>query len=483
MESTSSNTQKKNSEPESEFPAVLTLKEKIAYGLGDVGNGFLFDMGQLYLLKYFTDVVGLPAAVAGGVFLVAKIWDAFADVGVGTVIDHRKKIGPRGRFRPFMLWAALPLGILMVGSFMIPDQISLSLQTLWAYISYIIFGTVYSISNVAFGSMQPAMTRNSVERSQLASWRNMGSNVAVLISTVAFMPIVLMLPTERYGYMVAAGIFAVLGVACQLFSYANIKEHYHDETRDNVGLNEAPITRKEAFKDILQSYKSVFHNGPLLILCLANLFTFSAYNVKLAVQFYFAQYVLHDIRIVSYMTFFTMGFSILGSAMIPFFTKRLGKKRTYMLACLIWAISDGIGYFVVNTGFSFAFFTSISYFGNGLITGLNWALISDVVDYGEWKTHVRSEGIVYSSYTYFRKLSLAAAGAIPGMILSLVGYIPNHAQTATALAGIRGLVFIYPVAGAILTLILMYFYPISESRYANIMGDLEKRHQEAENKA
>lgn len=456
----------------SDFPHTVSTREKIAYGVGDVGNNFLFEMGQLYLLKYFTDVIGLPAAVAGGVFLVAKIWDAFADIGVGTFIDHRKKIGPRGRFRPFMLWAALPLGILLIANFSIP-KFSMNGQVLWAYLTYILFGTVYSISNIAFGSMQPTMTKNSVERSQLASWRNMGSNFGTLVATVAFMPIVLMLPNERIGYTVAAIIFAVLGVGCQLFSYMNIKEHYHDDDeKEDATANKS---RLEILKDVLMSFKAVFHNGPLLILCLTNLCTFSAYNVKLAVQFYFAQYVLHDIRIISYMSFFTLGFSILASAMIPVFTKRLGKKNTYILGCLIWAVSDIIGFFVVRSGWGFAIFTSISYFGNGLISGLNWALISDVVEYGEWKTEVRSEGVVYSSYTYFRKLSQAAAGVVPGIVLTMVGYVPNHAQTAQALTGIRGLVFIYPVVMAIVTIVLMMFYPITESKYASMMVELKQR--------
>lgn len=462
------------------FPRVLTLKEKFGYAAGDLGNNFLFEMGQLYLLKYFTDVIGLPAITAGSVFLVAKIWDAFADIGVGTAIDHRKNIGKRGRFRPFILWSTLPLGLLLIANFTVPD-FSLTGREIWSYVTYILFGTVYSISNIAYGSMQPTMTKNSVERSMLAGWRTIGSNFGVLISTVAFMPIVLILPTEKIGYSVAAAAFAISGVACQLFCYFCIKEHYEDEKTRLKAMEAEEGTGENkgfrGFKEIMKSYGAVFKNGPLLILCLSNLFTFSAFNVKQAVQFYFAQYVLHNITIISYMTFFTMGFAILASAMIPFFTKRIGKKYTFILGCLIWAVSDGIGYFLTNSAITFTIFTSISYFGNGLISGLNWALISDVVEYGEWKTSVRSEGIVYSSYTYFRKLSQAAAGVVPGIVLATVGYIPNQAQTAQALGGIRGLVFIYPVVMAALTVILMLIYPLTEQKYGQIMIDLQERHQ------
>lgn len=458
-----------NVEEPTEFPKVLSLKEKIAYGVGDLGNNFLFDMGQLYLLKYFTDVIGLPAAAAGGVFAIAKIWDAFADITIGTWVDNRKKIGKRGKFRPFILWASLPLALLLIANFAVPD-FSITGKLIWSYIIYMIFGTVYSISNVPFGSMQPAMTKNSDERSELASWRNIGANSGVLIATVAFMPIVLMFPTEKIGYTITVVFFAIAGVACQLFCYKNVKENYQVLPKDPVG-------EKRSIREIFSGYKAVFKNGPLLILCLANLFTFSAYNVKLAVQFYFAQYVLHDIKIVSYMSFFTIGFSILAAVVMPSIVKKIGKKHTYILGSLIWLISDLIGFFVTNSGLTFAIFTSISYFGNGILTALNWALISDVVEYGEWKTHVRSEGIVYSSYTYFRKLATAAAGFIPGVILSVVGYVPNHEQTAQALLGIRGITFIYPVIGAALTIILMLFYPITEQKYSEIIAELRTRHQ------
>ena len=459
------------------FPKVLTFREKLGYAAGDLGNGFLFEMGQLYLLKYMTDVLGLPAVSAGGVFLVAKIWDAFADIGVGTIIDHRKKIGPRGRFRPFMLWAALPLGLLLIANFTVPD-FTLKMQEVWCYITYILFGTVYSVSNIAYGSMQPTMTKNNIERSQLASWRTVGSNIGTLVSTVAFMPIVLLMPSPHMGYSTAAIIFAIGGIACQLFCYSRIKERYEDEKQRQKDFAEQSKEGTSEFKEIIKSYGSVFKNGPLLILCLANLFSFSAFNVKQAVQFYFAQYALHNITIISYMAFFTMGSATLAAVCIPWLTKTIGKKSTFIIGCVIWAISDGIGYFVTGDAVVYTIITTISYFGYGLTSGLNWALISDVVEFGEWKTHVRSEGIVYSSYTYFRKLSQAAAGLVPGIVLSAVGYVPNHVQTAQAIAGIRGLVFIYPVVMAVLTTILMLFYPLTEDKYTEIMNDLERRHIE-----
>ena len=143
--------------------AKLTLREKIAYGTGDAGNGFLFDLGQIYLLKFYTDVLGLPVTVAGLVFLLSKIWDAFADISIGTWIDNRKKLGPKGKFRPFILYAAVPLALITIVSFITPN-FSINGKIIWAYVTYMAFGTIYSISNIPYGSMVPAMTKDTNER-------------------------------------------------------------------------------------------------------------------------------------------------------------------------------------------------------------------------------------------------------------------------------------------------------------------------------
>lgn len=463
-----------------EFPKVLSTKEKIAYGVGDLGNNFMFEMGQLYLLKYFTDVVGLPAASAGLVFLVAKVWDAFADLGVGTWIDNQKHVSKHGKFRPFIIYAALPLALLLVANFSVPN-FSITGREVWAYVTYILFGTVFSVVNIAFGSMAPAMTKNSKERADLASARTIGTNIGTMITTIAYMPIVLLLPTEQMGYTVGAIIFAVGGILSYVFCYFNTKENYHEDklARKHQDISENDSITKRGFKEILHSYGAIFKNAPLLMLCFANLFTFSAYNVKLAVQFYFAQYVLHNIKIVSYMSFFTIGSSIVAAFVVPSLVKKLGNKKTYMLGCIIWGIADLLGFFFVKDGISFTIFTMFSYFGNGMITVLNVKFIADAVEYGEWKTGFRSEGVTYSAYTFFRKLSQAMAGMIPGFVLAMVGYVPNVQQTAQALFGIRGLVFLYPVLMAIFTIVLMSFYPLTNQMYDKIMTELNKRHAAA----
>lgn len=443
----------------------ISFREKLAYGMGDVGNNFLFDMGQIYLLKFYTDNLGLPAATAGLVFLITKIWDGFADVFVGTWIDNRKKIGKRGKFRPFMLYAAIPLALMTVVSFSSPG-FNLTGRTIWAFVTYMAFGTVYSIFNIPYGSMVPAMTKDSVERAELASYRSAGANLGLLLTTVGFIPIVTFFSSLQTGYLVAASVFASAGLLFQYYCYANIKERF-------VAPHHTPDK-----KIALSGYKALFRNLPLLILCLVNLFTFSAFNVKLAVQVYYCQYNLQNINIVPYMGFFSIGSIFVGVALVPFFSKRIGKKATYILGSAIWVAADTAAYFFAGDPLKFIVFACFAFFGAAFINTLNWALVSDAVEYGEWKTGIRNEGLVYSFFTFFRKLSQAVAGFIPGIVLAAVGYMPNVVQSAKALKGIHGLMFIYPGALALATIVVMTFlYKLTEARYKNIITELNQRKQ------
>ncbi|WP_207368421.1 MFS transporter [Heyndrickxia coagulans] len=441
----------------------LHRKEKIAYGAGDIGYNFLFDLGQIYLLKFYTDTLGLPASIAGMVFLVTKIWDAFSDFTIGTVVDHRKKIGPKGKFRPFILYTAVPLALMTVTNFLSPD-FSLNGKVIWAFATYMAFGTIYSISSIPYGSMAPAMTKNPNERAELSAFRQAGANLGLLITTVGFMPVVLLFDNPKIGYPAAAAIFATAGILLQIYSYKHIKERHVE------------LEPKKTSHTIKDSYKALVKNGPLFIVSLVNLFTISAYNVKLAVQVYYCQYVLHNVTIVSYMGFFSMGCAFFGIALAPFVQRKIGKKYTYMFGCAIWAVADLLALLFAHNAVLFIVFACLAFFGNAFVNSLNWALISDCVEYGEWKTGKRTEGIVYSFFTFFRKLSQAVAGFIPGFVLSISGYVPNAVQSASAIFGIKALMFIYPAALSILTIVVFgFFYRLTEKKYKEIVAEMNSR--------
>lgn len=445
-------------------PVKTSIRERFFYGLGDGGYNFLFEMGQLYLLKYYTDHLGIPAYIAGLIFLGVKVWDAFVDISVGTWIDNRTNIGPKGKFRPFMLYSAIPLALIFVASFSIPD-FTLTWKIVLATVTYMVFGTIYSMGNIAYGSMIPALTKNLEERSILASCRQAGSNFGLLASTMLFMPMIWIFDATTAGYTITTSIFAVIGVIFIYLSYANIHENYVVKPAEKVN-----------FESLKKSYKALLKNKALIVLCILNVFTFSAFNVKLSIQIYFAEYGLHDTTSIMYMGFFSMGAVFVGTIVVPMLVKKIDKVFVYAIGGAIWGISDILAFFVVDSTLLFVIFATLAFFGSSFINTLNWALISDAVEYGHWKTGIRSEGLVYSSYTFFRKLSTAIAGFVPGVVLTLVGYIPNQEQTYEAMLGIKGLIFIYPSVLSLITMVtILWFYPIRTELYNKIIKELNAR--------
>ncbi|MDR1224288.1 MAG: MFS transporter [Tannerella sp.] len=444
----------------------IPLREKFAYGLGDVGNNFLFDLGQIYLLKFYTDSLGIPAAAAATLFLVTKLLDGCTDVAVGTWVDGRKKWGKLGKFRSFMFYAIPPLALCTAISFYNPD-FELTGKIIWAYCTYAAFGLAYTMFNVPYGSMLPVMTKDPLERAKMASFREFGAKAGLFVTMVAFIPLVIFFSGKlgaKHGFFAAASIFAIAGCAMQMICTLNIREHYAEQK-----------TEKEKFS-IVNSYKAILKNSPLLILSLINLFTFSAFNVKLAVLAYYCQYVLHDLSFVPYVGFFQVACIFLGIFCVQPLVRRFGKKATYATGAAIWGVAELLAIIFVHDLVSFILFSGFAFFGSAFTNTLNWALISDAVEYGEWRTGNRSEGVVYSFFLFFRKFSQAVAGFVPGIVLAWVGYQANAVQTPTAVRGIKWLMFLYPGLMAVLTFLLMTFcYKLTDKRYKEIVQEMSER--------
>lgn len=273
----------------------LSLREKFAYGVGDFGSNLMLCIGTLYLLKFYTDELGMPAYYGGIIFLVAKFFTAFTDMLTGVLLDSRRNIGAKGKFRPFILYASFPVAVVASAQFLATD-FTLTVKTGLATVLFMLFGLFYSLMNCSYGAMVPAITKNPHERAQLAAWRQGGATVGLLLCTVGFMPIqALFVSSSSLGYLIAALIFSVCGLFSMWWCFSGVKERY---------IEIVPDHHKPS---ILKSFCAIFRNPPLLVLCVANLCTLAAFNIKLAIQVYYTQYVLNDIHLLSWMGFFSMG--------------------------------------------------------------------------------------------------------------------------------------------------------------------------------
>ena len=448
----------------------LSFKEKISYGFGDMGNGFMFDMGQLYLLKFFTDVAGIPAAVAGGVFLFTKLFDAVVDPIAGAFIDSRKGKPGAGKYRQIMMMASIVLAIISVFVFLAPN-FSLEGKIIYAYGSYMAWGVAYSFTNIPYGTLAATMTQDPQERTSLASFRQLGSTMALLISTVVVIPMISRFTNPSVGYPIAIAIMAAFGIGAFYVTFRNCREHLTVDVTKNEKID---------LKDIA---KTVFSNRPLLVLILMTIFSISAFNLRSAMLIYFCQYNLGNMILMPYIGFIAIGCSLLGVAAMPILSKRFGKKNTVIIGFAISIIADLINFALPLNLVTFIILQSIAYFGLSIPNGMTWALVSDAIDYGEWKTGEKRGAITYSVFNFSRKIAQSVAGFAAGFGLSLTGYIPKVKQTAGALLGIKGLLLIYPVIalGAAI-IIIATLYNLTDKRYLEIASDLRERNSAITNK-
>ncbi len=443
----------------------LTLREKVTYGFGDLGNGFMFDMGQLYLLKFFTDVAGIPAAVAAGVFLFTKLFDAVADPIVGTFIDSRKGNPESGKYRPVMMVACVFLAVISVFVFLAPS-FSLRGKILYAYGSYMVWGVAYSFTNIPYGTLASTMTQDPQERTDLAASRQLGSTMALLLSSVFIIPMVSRFKNPAVGYPVAIGIAALLGIGAFYVIYRNCKE-------------KIPVVQAKVEKVTLKGVgKTIFTNRPLLVIILMTLFSISAFNIRSAMLIYFCQYNLGNTILMSYISFISIGCSLLGVVAMPILSKKFGKKNTVLIGFGISIVADLINFMLPLNLITFTILQSIAYFGISIPNGMTWALVSDAIDYGEWKTGEKRGAITYSVFNFSRKIAQAIAGSAAAMGLALTGYIPKVKQTSSALLGIKGLLLLYPAIALVVAIIIIAgLYNLTDKKYTEIAKELRERNR------
>lgn len=440
----------------------LTLKEKVGYGLGDFGNGFMFDLGQAYLLKFYTDICGIAGGLAGGIFLFTKIFDAFMDPIAGIAIDSKKKIGKNGRFKPVMFFSSIVLAILTVITFTAPHTASSNTKLLYGYATYMLWGLAYSFTNVPYGSLGSVMTQDVDDRANLASFRQAGSVGALLITGVVFMPIVNHFSDPKVGFPIAAGIMSLIGVISFFATYKWTNERVEvQRTEEKIRMKDFATT--------------IFSNRPLLVLILMTIFSISAYNIKTSLMIYFCEYYLGNKNLISGANLFTIGSSVIAILFIPKLVKIFGKKRLAVIGFLVSVVADILNFVLPTNPTLFIVLMAISFVGIAMPNGITWALVSDITDYGEWHTGERREGITYSAFNFARKIAQSIAGALSGFGLTLIGYKAHVQQSAATLKGMKMLLMLYPAAALLIAaLVIGVLYKLSDKKYREIVEDLKQ---------
>lgn len=437
----------------------LSWKEKISYGLGDTASNLIYTVVSTYLTFYFTDVYGISAAAVGTLLLLVRFIDMFDSPIIGVLID---KTSTRwGKSRPWLLWFCVPFAASAILMFMGPD-LSESGKVAWAYITYICVSIFYAAVNTPINTLLPNLTNDIEERTVANTIRMFCGQIGGLIVNLSLLPLVAFFGAgnQQRGFFFTMTLFAVVGVVMFLITFLNTRERVQ-----SVDGNDS-VPFKESIK-VLKGSKIWISVASL------SLFFFMAYIVKASSAIYYITYNIERPDLVSLVN--TLGMlSIVGILAVPFITKVMSKRTTVILGLILTIIGQLVMYFAHQSIAILIIGTVISAIGLGFPAGLIFVLMADIVDYGEWKTGIRAQGLLGAVASMGGKFGSGLGGALPAWLLAAGHYVANEKQTASALNMIEISYIWVPIILCIGAIISMMFYKF-EKPHAEINQELQAR--------
>lgn len=462
----------------------MTLKEKIGYGFGDMSSSMFWKLFSYFLPFFYSNVFGLSLADAGVLMLVTRIWDAVSDPMMGIIADRTKTRW--GKYRPYLLFFALPFAVCGVLLFTTPENG----KTVWAYVTYILMMTVYTGINVPYGSLLNVMTADSDEKSVLSSYRMFFAYGGSFIALFAWEPLCNMFDKSRVAVEGAGGLASistnpaawqnamiVIASCCLvlfLLCFLLTREHVRSESTVSVGTD----------------LKLLLKNKPWWLLIGAALASNLFNTVRgTTTAYFFADYIVKTVEmapqwafLVSAGIFLSIGeiANMVGVVLAVPMSKHLGKKSTYMLSMAALVGLSILFFFLPATTGGYwamlAFQLVISVF-TGVISPLVWSMYADVADWSELKDGTASTGLIFSSASMAQKFGGAFGGSAVMWMLAAFGYstVAGAVQTETAILGLRILMSWVPAAVAALSILVVWFYPLTKKKMEGVQAELATR--------
>lgn len=420
-------------------------------------------------MVYYTDVYGLSAAFVGSLFLIARLWDAVADVTWGRFIDTRKA-GPHGKFKPWIFRMSFPLVISGVLMFVHIPGMTTGFYEAYAFVTYILWGTLYSTVNIPYGSMASVITNDPVERTTLSTFRTMGASLAGLIINVVG-PLIIFVDNKADAnrFVLAAIIFGLLSIACYMSCYKLTMERIVE-----------PDKQKEKSKFSV-TLKGLLKNKPLMWILIASLSFMVCFMLVGTVNVYLFKNYFASTTALSLVGFIQTATIFLATPLVKPLVAKFGKKETASMGVLLAAVMYSLLYALSDLHVNaFIGILTVAMFGYAFFNLVIWAFVTDVIDYHEYLTGLREDGTIYSIYSFSRKVGQAIAGGLGGFALAYVGYNAKlEVQSTETLHGIHTLATLVPaIILFLIFLIVLFLYPLNKKRTLQLATDLaEKRKQ------
>lgn len=462
--------------PKKVMDCKISLKEKVGYGLGDAASSMFWKIFSMYLMFFYTDVFGLAPAVVGTMFLITRIWDSCFDPLVGIIADRTKTRW--GKFRPYLLWTAIPFAVIGVLTFYTPDFDEKG-KIIYAYITYSLMMMVYSIINVPYASLLGVMSSDRKERTTLSSYRMVFAFGGSLLALWLIEPLVNYFGgnlNSKIGWLSTIIVFGIITTIFFWGCFFLTKERVQPISDEKTNL-------KEDLKDL-------WKNKPWWILLGAGIGALIFNSIRDGAAVYYFKYYVSDTVSYSFSLFgetFNMthtslylvlgqAANIIGVIAATPIANKIGKKNTFFGAMLLAAILSVIFYFFgkedVMLIMVFQVLISIC---AGCIFPLIWSMYADSADYSEWKQGRRATGLVFSASSMSQKFGWTIGGAATGWLLGFYGFQANIEQTAVTQNGIQLMLSILPAAAAVISVLFILFYPLTEKKLQTIEQDLNEK--------
>lgn len=471
----------------------ISMREKVGFSLGDSAANFIFQTIMLLQLSFYTDSFGISAAAAGWLFLVSRLFGAVCDPIMGALGDRTETRW--GKFRPWILWTAVPFGIIGFLAFTTPDFGSTG-KIIYAYVTYLALMAVYSANNVPYAALSGVITGNMAERNSISSVRFIFVTLAVIAIQGFALPMVNHFGegNSAKGYQITMGIFSVLAVIFFVITFLTTKERVKPVQQQKTPL-------KQDIADLLK-------NRPWLIMFLVFILMFIFLGIRNSMLLYFFKYYLSNDSMVTFLEGLNKGLfglidkigwigkdadiagntfsiinilsqlvTIIGLTLSRPLANRFGKREVFkggLISCMIFAAlfifisPQSIGLtLILQLLFNFTW-------GLGAMS-LPWAMMADVADYSEWKNNRRATGIVFAGIIIGLKVGLAIGGAMAGSLLNMYGYVANVAQTPAAQTGIRMITSVVPAVFLAIAVACLFFYQINKPTELQMQNELAER--------
>ncbi len=441
----------------------LHMKERIGYGVGDFANNMMYTPVNSFFTYFLTNVAGLGVGVVGTILLVSRLLDGVSDLIVGSFMEkiHSK----HGKARPWLLWWCIPFAVSLVLMFTAPD-FGTTGKIVYAFLTYNLAVTVvYTAINLPFGSLAALMTRNQTERGYLNISKMVFAFGGGMVVNAATLPLVKFFGNDSSAWQKTFIIYGVVAIIFFLIVFFTTKEAVTEEA-NKAGEKENV--------DIMKALKSLLRNKYWLIL-LAIFFLNSVVNAFIGVNVYYAQYIMNDDSLVGSLSIFQNIASFAAFAVCTGVIRKVGKQKIAISGVAI----SFIGYAMVllnPTSYALLYVAAVvKGVGNAALSGVMYGMLADTVEYNDWHSGIRAEGLVFSANSIGQKIGSGIGSAVLGWILAAFGFVSSSAaQPASAINGIRVIFLYVPLVVFAVMFVVLLFYKL-DKEYDDVITALENR--------